>query len=135
MSPKSRESHLNHANTSDIIRHSCRYPLMVKTTQPMAHAGPDVPDVAWNEAVRRDAVIRPLAQSERPGRPAVAVAAKQLGLGVSQTDRLLNAFRLGPVTQTLIVASGGRKKGSRLLPRAVEAVIERSIETLYKTRE
>jgi hypothetical protein len=58
-----------------------------------------------------------------------------LGLGVSQTYRLLNAFRRKPVTQTLIVASGGRKKGSRLLPSTVEAAIERGIETFYKTRE
>jgi putative transposase len=108
---------------------------MVKKVPPMAQTVPDIPGAAWHEAVRRDAVIRSLAQCERPGRTAMVMAAKQLGLGVSQTYRLLNAFRRKPVTQTLIVASGGRKKGSRLLPSTVEAAIERGIETFYKTRE
>ena len=97
---------------------------MVKKVPPIAQAVPDIPEAAWHEAVRRDAVIRSLAQCERPGRTAMVMAAKQLGLGVSQTYRLLNAFRRKPVTQTLIVASGGRKKGSRLLPSTVEAAIE-----------
>jgi len=94
-----------------------------------------ISEAAWCEAVRREAVIRPLAQCVRPGRTAVALAAKHLELSVAQTYRLLRAFRSEPVTQSLVVASGGRKKGARLLPPAVEAAIERGIEAVYKTRE
>jgi len=96
---------------------------------------PDISEAAWQEAVRREKLIRPLAESQRPGRTAIALAAAELGISISQVYRLLNAFRVKPVAQTLVVVRGGRKKGSRLLPPAVEAAIERGIETIYKTRE
>ena len=35
--------------------------------------------MAWEEAVRREAVIRPLATVPRLGKPAVAAAARRLG--------------------------------------------------------
>jgi putative transposase len=100
-----------------------------------AQALQEIPEPAWQEAVRRDAIIRSLAQCERPGRAAVVLAANQLGLSVSQIYRLLGAFRAKPVTQTLVVAARGRKKGSRLLPPTVETAIERGIATIHKTRE
>src|SRR5208283_1137468 len=94
-----------------------------------------VGDVAWAEAVRRTEMIRPLAERARIGVTEIGATARTLGLSVRQVYRMIDSFRSKPVTQTLVVAGGGRKKGSRLLPSAVEAAIERGIETIYKTRE
>src|SRR5688500_11142659 len=113
-------------NTARRNREGCRMGDKAAARARRLH---EIPDAAWREAVRRDGVIRPLAQRERVGRAAVASAALHLGLSVAQVYRLLRAFRDEPVTRSLAKDPGGRRKGERRLPTRVEAVIERAIES------
>jgi len=59
-------------------------------------------DEDWLEAVRREAVIRPLAEMSRPGRAAVLTAAAALGLSVPRIYRLVRDFREQPVTASML---------------------------------
>ena len=94
----------------------------------------DVSDEDWAEAVRREAVVRPLA-APRTSRVAVTVAAQDLGLSTAQRYRLIQAFRKQPVTRSLVATKPGPKQGARLLPEAVEQQIEQAIDAFYRTRE
>jgi putative transposase len=85
----------------------------------------------WAEAVRREAVIRPLAVSARPGSIAVKVASTRLGLSIPQIYRLVRGFRNLPVTASMLSRRRGQAKGSRRLDPAFEARIEAAIVTLY----
>ena len=95
----------------------------------------DIADVAWEEACRRADIVRPLANRPRPDRAVIAQAARTLGLSIRQVYRLIETFRTNPVTAALVSDVPGPAKGKRCLPLAVEAAIERGIETIYKTRE
>lgn len=94
----------------------------------------DVPDEDWAEAVRREAVVRPLAAT-KTSRVAVTAAARDLGLSTAQLYRLIRAFRTQPVTRSLVATKPGPKQGARLLPEAVEQQIEQAIDAVYRTRE
>jgi putative transposase len=83
-----------------------------------------VSDAAWAEAVRREAVIRPLAAASQLGKVAVTVAARDLGLSAPRVYGLLRAFRRQPVTASLLPTKPGPMKGTRWLAPAIEAKIE-----------
>jgi putative transposase len=95
----------------------------------------DVGETAWEEALRRAEVIRPLVGRRRAGNAVVAHAARALNVSPRQVYRLISVFRANPVTASLVGKSPGPGKGGRRLPAAVEAAIERGIESFYKTRE
>ena len=86
-----------------------------------------VSDAAWAEAVRRAAVIRPLAAAPRLGKAMMAAAARRLGLSTPRVYGLVRVFRNHPVTAALLPTKSGPAKGARQLNPAVEARIEAAI--------
>lgn len=109
--------------------------LKLETVPPEQPSRPEsfhsASEQAWAEAVRREAVIRPLAVSARPGGIAVKVASTRLGLSIPQIYRLVRGFRNRPVTASMLSRRRGQAKGSRRLDPAVEARIEAAIVALY----
>lgn len=94
-----------------------------------------VPDAVWTEAVRRAAVIAPLAGEERLTRARVRDAAGALGLSLPSAYRLIALYRENPVTAALVPHRPGPAKGMRRLPPGVEGVVERAIEAVHKQPE
>ncbi len=95
----------------------------------------DVADADWTEAVRRSERVRSLATADKNSVAAVKAAASELGLSTAQIYRLIQKFRLSPVTQSLVVTKPGPRKGSRRLHNEIEQKIEAAIEAVLKTRE
>ena len=95
----------------------------------------DIPEAAWQEACRREAVVRPLAASPRLSRGSVIDACARLGIGKSQLYELLRRYRADPRTTSLVPATGGTPKGAdRLAPQAAK-IIELAIDQLYLTQQ
>ncbi|HEV7582302.1 MAG TPA: Mu transposase C-terminal domain-containing protein [Mycobacterium sp.] len=92
-------------------------------------------DEDWAEAVRREALIRPLIGSPRLNAQMIEEAAQGLAVSNRRIYSLLRAFRDGPVTASLLRRTSGRKNGSRHLDEAIEEQIEAAIKTVYLTRE
>jgi len=95
-----------------------------------------VSDDVWNLAVRRAAVIEPLAGAGVAGLAAVDAAAVELGVSRRQVYLMLRRWRDGEgVASDLIPgrSSGGRGRGH--LPDEVEAVIRELLRTRYLTRQ
>lgn len=90
-----------------------------------------VSDGDWAEAVRREAVIRPLVAMPRLGRSAVLMAAGILGLSEARTYVLIRTFRAQPVAASLLPRRSGPPKGLRRLDPAVEKRVEAAIEGIY----
>ena len=90
-----------------------------------------VAEVDWAEAVRREAVIRPLAGAARLGRAAAEAAAGKLGLSVPRLYWLIRAFRRHPVTASLLPGRPGQPRGVRRLGPEIEERIEAAIDTIY----
>ena len=88
-------------------------------------------DEDWAEAVRREAVIRPLVEAPRLGRPAVLAAASSLGLSMPRIYRLVRNFRNHPVTASLAARRSGPAKGWRRLDPAIEARVEAALDAVY----
>ncbi|MBV1800328.1 Mu transposase C-terminal domain-containing protein [Siccirubricoccus sp. G192] len=97
-----------------------------------AHA---IPDAAWAEAARREAVVRPLAAERWLGRAAVERAARSLGLSPTRIYGLVRAFRRHPVTAVLALSKLGPARGSRRLAPAMDARIEAAIDAVYLRAE
>ena len=92
-------------------------------------------DTDWAEAVRREAVIRPLADRPRLGQHAVDAASRTLKISIPRVYALLQSFRARPVTASLLPHRPGPATGARRLDAATEAEIEAAIETVYLKRE
>jgi putative transposase len=104
---------------------------MTTVRQPRVRPAFQASDEDWVEAVRREAVIRPLAEMSRPGRVAVLTAAGALGLSVPRIYRLVRDFREQPVTASMLPRRSGPAKGWRRLDPAIELRVEAAIETIY----
>lgn len=102
-----------------------------KSSQPFG----DVAESAWQEACRREAVVRPLAANRRLSRGAVTDACAQLGIGRSQLYELLRRYRADPRTTSLVLATGGTPKGAVRLSADVTGIIEQAIDRFYLTRQ
>jgi hypothetical protein len=72
-------------------------------------------DEQWQEACRREAVIRPLAEQDATSRQAAAAAVEQLGIGPALVYRLVARFRARPQTSSL--APGVRGNRATWLPK------------------
>jgi putative transposase len=92
-------------------------------------------DADWAEAVRREAIIRPLSTVSRLKSHLVAEASRKLGLSDRRLYGLLDAFRQNPVTASLLNRKPGPKKGARQLDAEVDAQIEVAIDEVYLKRE
>lgn len=95
----------------------------------------DIDDAKWQDAVAREAIIRPLAGVTRLSPVDVATACRILGLRRSRLYALVERYRTAPVTSSLASATPGPKKRSRRLSDELEAVIEEAIRDKYLTRQ
>jgi putative transposase len=96
--------------------------------------GPDklaVSDPAWQKAVAREAIIRPLILATRISRGDVASACRQLGLKRTRLYELVAKFRRKPVTSSLLDEIPGPEKGRRLLSADQEDVVRLAIEAIF----
>ena len=95
-----------------------------------------IPPDQWAIARERERVLRRVIRDGRPLTTAdVGDAARQLGISVQWARRLLRRFADDPRTSALIPDGGGRRPGSSMLDRRVEAVIARCIGTHYATKQ
>lgn len=92
-------------------------------------------DAAWQLAVAREAVIRPLAAKRRLSPADVGPACRQLGLSRSRIYQLLDRYRSAPVTSSLLGHSRGPEKGFRRLTDEIEAIIEQAMRDTYRKPE
>jgi putative transposase len=95
----------------------------------------DVPEEARREALRREAVIRPLAGRPRLTVAAVDAPAEELGLKRARIYRLIAAYRAQAVTSALIPPPPGPHKGSHRLDPERESLVEEAIRRVYRTRQ
>ncbi len=72
---------------------------------------------------------------ERAKRSDLTEAALELEISRSQVYRLVRAFRENPVTQSLVQANPGPRKGARMLSAEMEEIIEAAIDTHHLRRE
>jgi putative transposase len=95
-----------------------------------------IPPAQWAIAKERERVLRIFVREGRPLTPAdTADAARQLGVSVQWARRLLKRYADDPRTSALVPDGGGRRPGSSMLDRRVEAVIARCIGTHYATAQ
>lgn len=89
---------------------------------------------AWELAVRRAAVIGPLAEQETVGLAAADAAAAELGVSRRQVYELVGRWRAGEglASDMLPGSSSGGRSGGRL-PDEVEAVVRDVLRTRYLT--
>jgi putative transposase len=92
----------------------------------------DVPETAWQEACRREAVVRPMATKARLSREAVTDA--RLRLGKTQVYELMRRYRTDPRTTSLVPSASGTPKGADRLAPEIAAIIQQCIEQFYLTR-
>lgn len=100
--------------------------------------GPDklaMSDPAWQKAVAREAIIRPLILATRISRGDVASACRHLGLKRTRLYELVAKFRRKPVTSSLLDETPGPEKGRRLLSADQEDVVRLAIEAIFCARE
>lgn len=73
-----------------------------------------ISEMAWQKALAREAVIRPLAFGGPLSVAERSFACRQLGLKPSRFYQLLGQFRRRPVTSSLLDETPGPEKGRRL---------------------
>jgi putative transposase len=108
----------------------------VTALQPSNTASVHAPsEKEWAEAVKKEAVIRPLAEGSKIGRAAVEAAAQALGLSVPRIYALVYAFRSQPATTSMLLRRPGQAAGARRLDPAIDALVEAAIGAIYLTPE
>lgn len=87
---------------------------------------------SWAEALRRDEVLRPLAEADSPvSRSEASAVAGRLGISQRWAFALLSRLRADLRTSALLARERGRPRGLRLLQPEVEAVIEEQIRNYF----
>jgi len=94
-----------------------------------------VPDEVWAEAVRRAAVVAPLAREDCLTRARVRDAARELGLSLPSAYRLIALYRQNSVAASLVPHRPGPAKGARRLPTGMEGIVECAIAAIHAQRE
>ena len=95
----------------------------------------NIPEAAWQEACRREAVVRPLAATPRLSRGCVIDACAKLGIGKSQLYELLRRYRADPRTTSLVPETGGAPKGTdRLAPQAAAVTLPLGMRQRFPIR-
>lgn len=94
-----------------------------------------ISETAWQKALAREAVIRPLAFGGALSVSERSSACRQLGLRPSRLYQLLSQFRRKPVTSSLLDETPGPEKGRRLLSPEQEAAVTHAIQQTYCRRE
>ena len=85
----------------------------------------------WLMALKREAVIGPLAAQSRPGAERVGVAARELGLGRSVVHDLLRRYRQRSQTSSLLPGERGHKYKVPLLGADRERLLNACIQEFY----
>jgi putative transposase len=89
---------------------------------------------SWAEALRRDQVLRPLAESDGPvSRSEAGAVANRLGISQRWAFALLRRLRADLRTSALLARDRGRPRGLRMLQPEVEAVVEGQVSGYYAT--
>lgn len=92
----------------------------------------DVDAASWAEALRRDGVLRPLAEFDSPvSRSEATAVAGRLGISQRWAFVLLGRMRADLRTSALVARNRGRPLGLRLLQPEVEAVIEGQVRDYF----
>jgi putative transposase len=87
---------------------------------------------SWAEALRRDQVLRPLAESDGPvSRFEACAVASRLGISQRWAFALLRRLRADLRTSALLARDRGRPRGLRLLQPEVEAVVEEQVRDYF----
>jgi putative transposase len=90
-------------------------------------------DVAWEQAVQREAVIRRLVEASRISRSDFLAACRELGVKRSRLYELIRAYKARPLTSSLLASAVGTQTGSRRLPDEIEAVVSEAIDQFFKS--
>jgi putative transposase len=85
----------------------------------------------WAEALRRNEVLRPLAEADTVTRAEASAAAGRLGISERWVFVLLSRLRADLRTSALVDHDRGRPRGLRLLRAEVEAVIEGQVTNYF----
>lgn len=85
------------------------------------------PSNQWELAVKRAAVIAPLAARSRLTHSTVDNAARELGLCRSLVYRLIARYRREPGVEALLPEKRGRREHSRTLDPAVEHLLSEAV--------
>ncbi|MBB3165749.1 putative transposase [Rhizobium laguerreae] len=94
-----------------------------------------ISETAWQKALAREAVIRPIAFVGALNAAERFSACRQLGLRPTRFYQLLRQFRRKPVTSSLLDETPGPEKGRRLLSAEQEAAVTWAIQETYCRRE
>lgn len=89
----------------------------------------------WLVALKREAVLSPLAAQSRPGAQRVEEAALELGLRRSVVYDLLKRYRQRSQTSSLLPGKRGREPKAAVLGRDREQLLSSCIEEFYLKRE
>lgn len=95
----------------------------------------DATNAQWEEALRREPVIRRLAALDRLSAPVLQEACDRLHLEKTRVRELVAAYRESPVTSTLLLPQRGQPVGTKRLPAPIEAIIEAAIRDFWRTLE
>ncbi len=102
----------------------------------MREAGQDAAsDADWDEARRRELVIRPLAAKSEIDGASATEAMTLLGIGRSRLFELVRKYRAAPRAATLLPGRRGRTKGERRLPHDQEKLVGRALNECYLVAE
>lgn len=93
-----------------------------------------ISDTAWQKAVAREVVIRPIAFEKKLSGPERSAACRELGLKPTRFYQLLAQFRRKPVTSSLLDETPGPEKGRRLLSSEQEDAVTCAIQEIYCRR-
>lgn len=94
-----------------------------------------ISETAWQKAVAREAVIRPIAFQKNLTAPERFAACRELGLKPTRFYQLLAQFRRKPITSSLLDEKPGPEKGRRLLSSEQEDAVTCAIQDTYCRRE
>lgn len=111
---------------------------MASDTPAIAEQGvATLPDEAWEQALRRTEIIRPLAALEmRVGHEAADDAARALGLSRRQVYALIRRARQGAGLVTdLVPGRSGGGKGMGRLPEPIERIIRDLLQKRFLTKQ
>jgi putative transposase len=90
---------------------------------------------AWAIGQARLKVVAGVAARPRAGKETIDAAAWELGVSRAHCYRLLRRFRDSPTASALAPRKVGRAQGSRVLPSAIEEIIEAAIDDCWMKPE
>jgi len=91
---------------------------------------------SWAEALRRDELLRPLAEADSPvSRSEASAVAGRLGISQRWAFVLLRRLRADLRTSALLARDEGRPRGLRLLQPEVEAIVEGQVRNYFATAQ